>query len=118
MTHTGEASQVDFLDVVFNLVYRVVVPLAAGQVRHLLCSAADAVTLTWARQIVHNCSPTLTAKFKKNKDVFKKIQEFSLVFIVFTVFSRTFAEGSNISVGNVIATICVQLVLLVLSMVS
>ena len=54
---------------------------------------------------------------KRYKKYFKKAQECCLVFIVYTVFCKTFKNGSDANVGDVFLMIALQLVMLGLVMV-
>ena len=49
---------------------------------------------------------------KKYKKYFKTVQEYCLVFIVYTVFCKTFLKGTNVDLGDIFFMIALQGVLL------
>lgn len=92
----GQTSSVNFLQVVLKLTYRVLIPIAFGQVLQFKVKPA--------KEFV-----------KKYKKEFKKLQQALLVFIVYTVFCNTFKEGTDATWGDIILVMVLQGVLLVLS---
>ena len=73
LMYLGQNASVDLGTVFYKLCLRVVVPIIIGQ-------------------IIHKYSMTIVNFVKENKKVFKKIQEYCLIFIVYTVFCRTFYQ--------------------------
>jgi solute carrier family 10 (sodium/bile acid cotransporter), member 7 len=93
--YLGVASNdTDLGTVVLRLILRVVVPLVVGQ-------------------LVQKFVPTIVKFVQKNKIITKAIQQYSLTFVVYTVFCKTFLEGSNSSVLDVLLMIIFQFILLV-----
>ncbi len=100
LLYLGESSSIDLGAVFFKLALRVVLPIFVGQ-------------------IIHNYSATIVNFVKENKPVFKKIQEYCLVFIVYTVFCRTFytdgdgnSNANSTSILDAIIMIAFQFVIL------
>ena len=91
--YLGVSGSVDLGRVFFKLGLRVVLPIAVGQV-------------------LKNYVPPAKEFVKRYKKYFKKAQEWALVFIVYTVFCKTFYKGSDASVGNIFTMIAMQLVCL------
>ena len=98
LMYLGVSGEVDLGKVFFKLGLRVVLPLFVGQV-------------------LQNFVPPAKEFVKRYKKYFKKAQEYCLVFIVYTVFCKTFKNGSDANVGDVFLMIALQLVMLGLVMV-
>lgn len=95
--YLGVSGTVDLAGVFFKLGCRVVLPLAVGQ-------------------LLRNCVPPVRDFVARHKKRFKKAQECCLVFIVYTVFCKTFRDGSDVGVGDVAVMIAVQFCMLGLVM--
>ena len=80
--YLGVTGDIDLAEVFYKLALRVVLPVAVGQV-------------------IQKTMPQVVAFQKKHKKQFKKFQEYCLVFVVYTVFCRTFEDGSDSSIGDV-----------------
>lgn len=80
--YLGVTGDVDLIEVFYKLALRVVLPVAVGQ-------------------IIQKKMPKVVAYYKANKKYFKKLQEYCLVFIVYTVFCRTFEDESDSSIGDI-----------------
>lgn len=93
LMYLGVRGQVDLANVFFKLGLRVVLPIAIGQFLQKFVPAA--------KEFV-----------KQYKKYFKKAQEYCLVFIVYTVFCKTFLNGSDATVGDIFIMIAMQLVML------
>lgn len=91
--YLGVTGDVDLFEVFYKLALRVVLPVALGQ-------------------LLQKTSPAVVAFEKKHKLMFKKAQQYCLVFIVYTVFCRTFEDDSESSVGDIFLMIAFQFVLL------
>ena len=95
--YLGVTSDVDLFDVFYKLMLRVVVPVAVGQ-------------------ILQKCSKTVVQFVKVHKPKFKYLQQYALIFIVYTVFCKTFEAESQSSIGDIFLMILFQFLLLVLFM--
>jgi solute carrier family 10 (sodium/bile acid cotransporter), member 7 len=100
--YLGVNGSVDIGEIFFELAIRVVLPIAVGQV-------------------IRKISPAVVEWYMKHKQTFKKLQEMALVFIVYTVFCRTFAanaeSGSNsVEVVDIVVVIVVEFACLVFLM--
>lgn len=100
LLYLGQTASVALGTVFIKLCLRVVVPIIIGQ-------------------IFHNYSMTVVNFVKENKKVFKKIQEYCLIFIVYTVFCRTFYQqrqendnANTTKVTDAIVMICFQFLIL------
>ncbi len=92
--YLGVSASVELWEVFYKLALRVVLPVAFGQV-------------------LQKFSPTVVAFVNKYKKHFKSAQQYCLIFIVYTVFCRTFADASNDSdVADIFIMIAVQFCLL------
>lgn len=91
--YLGVTGDIDLLEVFYKLALRVVLPVAVGQ-------------------IIQKTMPRVVAYYKANKKYFKKFQEYCLVFIVYTVFCRTFEDGSDSSIGDIFLMIVFVFLLL------
>eukprot|EP00542_Grammatophora_oceanica_P020586 CAMPEP_0194049326 /NCGR_PEP_ID=MMETSP0009_2-20130614/30373_1 /TAXON_ID=210454 /ORGANISM="Grammatophora oceanica, Strain CCMP 410" /LENGTH=435 /DNA_ID=CAMNT_0038695453 /DNA_START=143 /DNA_END=1450 /DNA_ORIENTATION=- len=97
--YLGVTGDVDLLTTFYKLALRVVLPILIGQ-------------------LLQKTSKHVVAFVKKYKKYFKKAQTYALVFIVYTVFCRTFAEEENQSqVGDIFLMILFQGIMLIISMV-
>lgn len=98
LMYLGVEGDVKMADVFLKLSLRVVAPIVVGQLLQKFS--------TWAVEFV-----------KKYKKYFKTVQEWCLVFIVYTVFCKTFGYGPKVDPGSVFLMIALQFVLLLLVMV-
>ncbi|KAL7541024.1 hypothetical protein ACHAXR_010570 [Thalassiosira sp. AJA248-18] len=96
--YLGVSGQVNLGNVFFKLGLRVVLPIAIGQ-------------------FLQKFVPVAKEFVKRYKKYFKKAQEYCLVFIVYTVFCKTFLNGSDASVGDIFLMIAMQFAMLSLVMV-
>lgn len=80
--YLGVSGDVDLVKVFYELTLRVVVPVIFGQV-------------------LQKTAPPVVEFYKKHKKMFAKIQQLCLVFIVYTVFCKTFDKDSQSSLGDV-----------------
>ena len=87
----GSSADIEFLPVILKLVYRVIVPLAFGQMLQ---------------------RTRVKAFYAKHKPRIKKGQEACLTFIVYCVFCKTFKNGSEASVSDIFLMIGMQTFLL------
>ena len=94
LMYLGVTGEVDLGGVFFKLGLRVVLPIFIGQLLQKF--------VTPAKEFV-----------KRYKKHFKKAQEWALVFIVYTVFCKTFTQGSDASPGDIFLMIAMQFVMLV-----
>lgn len=93
--YLGSSSEIALVDIFYKLSLRVVVPLAVGQ-------------------LLQKISPPVVAFAAKHKRRFKKVQEYCLVFIVYTVFCKTFDSGErNAGLGDVFLMILFQFLLMI-----
>lgn len=98
LMYLGVRGEVDLGSVFYKLGLRVVLPIFIGQVlQHFVPPAREFV--------------------KRYKKHFKRAQEYCLVFIVYTVFCKTFYNGSDANAGDVFLMIALQFVMLSLVMV-
>ena len=94
--YLGMNANVDLGRVTLNLFLRVVLPIIVGQ-------------------LLRNFFPPAMSFAKRHNKFFRMGQEFSLVFIIYTIFCETFLEGSDASLGQIFIMIgCVLLVLVFL----
>ena len=63
-------------------------------------------------QVLQKTSEALVTFVKKYKPYFSKIQEYALIFIIYTVFCGTFAEDNISSVGDIFVMIFLQFILM------
>lgn len=94
LMYLGVSGAIDLASVFYKLSLRVVLPIAIGQ-------------------IFHKYSPTVTNFVKNNKPFMAKVQEYSLVFIIYTVFCKTFSEERDTSAGDAFTMIAFVFLLLV-----
>ncbi|CAJ1945100.1 unnamed protein product [Cylindrotheca closterium] len=98
LAYLGVSGDVDLFSVFYKLALRVVLPVSIGQV-------------------LQKCSPKVVAFVKEYKPRFKKAQQLALVFIVYTVFCRTFSkDDDDVKVGDIFIMIAIQFCLLCLVM--
>jgi len=97
LMYLGVQGQIDLGNVFMKLGLKVVLPIAIGQV-------------------LQKFVPPAKEFVKKYKKYFKKAQEWCLVFIVYTVFCKTFASGSDTNVGDIFLMIALQFVMLTVVM--
>mmetsp|Transcript_18930 Transcript_18930/g.54555 ORF Transcript_18930/g.54555 Transcript_18930/m.54555 type:complete len:478 (-) Transcript_18930:23-1456(-) len=91
--YLGVSGDIDLVSVFYKLGLRVVLPIAVGQ-------------------LLQKFSKTFVNFVKKYKKYFKQAQEYCLVFIIYTVFCRTFLEGSEAKAADIFIMIAIQFVLL------
>jgi len=75
-------SDVNILNTFIKLTIRIVIPITVGQ-------------------ILRKTSNKVVIFVKKHKNKFKKAQEFALIYLVYTVFCRTFLIESGSSISNI-----------------
>jgi len=91
--YLGVTGDVDLLEVFYKLALRVVVPVLVGQILQK--------------------KSKMTVEFVKNhKPKFKRAQQMCLIFIVYTVFCQTFAEGTESRISDIFLMIAFQFLLL------
>jgi len=95
--YLGITGDVDLVNTFVKLAIRVILPIIVGQ-------------------ILRKTSKAVVNFVKKHKKKFKKGQELSLTFIVYTVFCRTFMNGAVSSVGAIFLMILYQFIVLSLLM--
>jgi sodium/bile acid cotransporter 7 len=93
LLYLGVIGDVNLGTVFYKLGLRVVLPIAVGQ-------------------IFHKYSPAVVNFVKDNKSLMKKVQEYCLVFIVYTVFCKTFSEERDTSAWDAFIMIAFVFVLL------
>lgn len=98
LMYLGMSGTTSLGEVFFNLTMRVVVPLIVGQ-------------------LLQKFIKPVRDFFAKHKRRFKKVQEYCLVFIVYTVFAKTFLTKAGTSIGNVLLMIAFQFLLMTGTMV-
>lgn len=91
--YLGVKGGVDLGEVFYKLCLRVLVPVVIGQ-------------------LLQKFSKTVVAFVKQYKPKFKALQQYTLVFIVYTVFCRTFESESQSEIGDIFIMIACQFVLL------
>ena len=97
LMYLGTSGDITMGEIFLKLILRVLIPLVVGLALRRL---SDVV-----------------AKFAtEHKRKLKRTQEFSLIFIVYTVFCQTFQEGMGAGVKDIFVTIILQLSLLVFFM--
>jgi len=93
LMYLGVQGAVDLGTVFFKLGMKVVLPLAVGQ-------------------LIHKFSPKTVNFVKTNKAKFSKAQEYCLIFIVYTVFCKTFSREIDTTAGDAFVMIAFVFVLL------
>ncbi|GMH69454.1 hypothetical protein TL16_g05163, partial [Triparma laevis f. inornata] len=100
LAYLGESDSINFLNVLFKLGVRVLLPLAVGQViQFFFIKVKDFVN--------------------ENKFYFKKSQEFALIFIVYTVFCKNFyddgtEDDDSDSIGATTGEVIIMIVIIAL----
>lgn len=97
LMYLGKSGNVSFPEIVFDLAMRVIVPLAVGQFFHIYFSK-------------------IREFYVKHQLRFKMVNKYCLVFVVYTVFCKTFMHGTGVSVGNVFLMVLFQLICMVVLM--
>ena len=87
----GGAAGIDVGEVFYKLALRVVLPLGVGQ-------------------LVRKFVPSVVEFYKTHKKWFKKIQQYLLVYLVYTVFCRTFYNNNNNATSAVDIVIVIAVV--------
>jgi sodium/bile acid cotransporter 7 len=95
LAYLGTSGNIAVGDVFAKLTIRVVVPLVVGQV-------------------VQKTFQKVREVFTTHKQRFKRVQEYLLVFIVYTVFCHTFEGNAGAGIGNVFLMILYQFLLMVI----
>ena len=95
--YLGVKGDVDLTHVFFKLALRVVLPVMVGQT-------------------MRKTMPRLMAYQRSHKKQFRKFQEYSLCFIVYTVFCRTFENGKDSAIVDIFAMIAFVFLFLILFM--
>ncbi|KAL9190028.1 hypothetical protein ACHAXT_007239 [Thalassiosira profunda] len=95
--YLGVRGEVNLGDVFYKLGLRVVLPIFIGQ-------------------ILQKFVPPAKEFVKRYKKYFKKAQEWCLVYIIYTVFCKTFYNGSDASAGDIFIMIALQFVMLTVVM--
>jgi sodium/bile acid cotransporter 7 len=96
--YLGVTGDIDLVEVFYKLALRVVLPVIVGQ-------------------LLQKNSKAVVDFVKAHKNGFKLAQQYCLVFIVYTVFCRTFEDGSDSSVGDIFLMILFQFLFLTALMV-
>ena len=91
--YLGVTGGVNLGEVFYKLTLRVLVPVVIGQ-------------------LLQKFSKTVVAFVKQHKPKFKNLQQYTLVFIVYTVFCRTFESESQSDIEDIFIMIACQFVLL------
>jgi sodium/bile acid cotransporter 7 len=95
--YLGKSGGVDLPATYIKLIIQVLVPLAVGQITQKMCKP-------------------VVKFFKRHPHIAKRGQEWSLVFIVYTVFCKTFSTEPVSTLGEIFLMILFQLVLLLVTM--
>jgi sodium/bile acid cotransporter 7 len=99
LAYLGTTGNIAMGEVFAKLTLRVVVPLVIGQV-------------------VQKTFKKVREVFTTHKQTFKKVQEYLLVFIVYTVFCKTFEGDAGAGIGEVFLMILYQFLLMVILMIA
>jgi solute carrier family 10 (sodium/bile acid cotransporter), member 7 len=91
--YLGLSADVSIVDIAINLSVRVFLPVIVGQILR--------------------CYEPVQAFMKRHKSLSKQAQQYTLIFIVYTVFCRTFERGSDSSASDIVLMIVFQLGLLI-----
>ena len=89
LLYLGIDASVNIGNVFLKLALRVVLPIAVGQV-------------------LQKFSPPVVQFVKKYKKRFKQFQEYALTYIIYTVFCKTFKNGSDSTAGDAFLMIALQ----------
>jgi solute carrier family 10 (sodium/bile acid cotransporter), member 7 len=95
--YLGVTGDIDLVRVFYQLALRVLLPGVVGQVIQQIKSVNEFAT--------------------KHKFIFKQLQTYALIFIVYTVFCETFSDDTGSSVGDIFLMILFQLLILLLVMI-
>jgi sodium/bile acid cotransporter 7 len=98
LAYLGAAGDISLGTVFYKLTLRVVVPLIFGQ-------------------IVQKASTLVREYYASHKNLFKKIQESCLVFVVYTVFCKTFEDDVGAGIGDILLMVLFQFLLMTALMV-
>jgi solute carrier family 10 (sodium/bile acid cotransporter), member 7 len=90
--YLGVSGNADLLTVFYKLTLKVVLPVVVGQLLQLV--------------------PAVYEFVKQHKTAFKLAPQYSLIFILYTVFCRTFLDGSDASLSDICLMMVFQLMLL------
>jgi solute carrier family 10 (sodium/bile acid cotransporter), member 7 len=90
--YLGVSGNADLLTVFYKLTLKVVLPVVVGQLLQLV--------------------PAVYEFVKHHKTAFKLAPQYSLIFILYTVFCRTFLDGSDASLSDICLMMFFQLMLL------
>jgi sodium/bile acid cotransporter 7 len=82
LAYLGEWGDIDLGTIFYKLTLKVLLPIAVGQV-------------------LQRISPALMTFVEKYKQYFGKIQLYCLIFIIYTVFCKTFYAGNKSSIGSI-----------------
>lgn len=93
LMYLGVSGNVALGNIFFKLGMRVVLPIAIGQ-------------------IIHRYSPKIVDYIKTNKKQFSKVQEYCLIFIIYTVFCKTFSVERDTTAKDAFVMISFVLLLL------
>jgi sodium/bile acid cotransporter 7 len=99
LAYLGKTGSMSLGEVFAKLTIKVIVPLVIGQV-------------------VQKTSKKAREVFTTHKRMVKKIQEICLVFIVYTVFCRTFEGNTGVGIGHVLLMCLYQFLLMIILMVA
>jgi sodium/bile acid cotransporter 7 len=97
--YLGTTGNIALGEIFARLTIKVIVPLVIGQV-------------------VQKTSKKAREVFTTHKQKFKKVSEFCLIFIVYTVFCRTFEGDTGVGIGEVFLMILYQFILMVILMIA
>ncbi|KAL7561404.1 hypothetical protein ACA910_020828 [Epithemia clementina (nom. ined.)] len=95
--YVGVTGDTQVTDVFYELTLKVILPVVVGQ-------------------IVQKPMPQAIALFNKYKEYVKKAQEYALVFIVYTVFCKTFSKDAVSSFGEIFLMIAFVFLFLIFVM--
>lgn len=98
LLYLGQKSSVDLGNVFFKLSLRVLLPIFIGQ-------------------LIHRYVASVVSFVKAHKKKFKKVQEYCLIFIVYTVFCRTFSSEEETKTSIIDAILMIVFQFLILSVV-
>jgi sodium/bile acid cotransporter 7 len=99
LAYLGKTGSMPLGDVFAKLTIKVIVPLVIGQV-------------------VQKTSKKARELFTTHKRMVKKIQEICLIFIVYTVFCRTFEGNTGVGIGNVFLMCLYQFLLMIILLIG
>lgn len=96
--YLGVVPNINMGEIFFQLSMRIVVPVIVGQ-------------------LLQKTSHYVSNLGTKHKSMFKHIQEYSLLYVIYCTFCKVFLKGSQSSMGQVLAVVLYQLLQLLLLMV-